>query len=75
MSPETRCFPMSDGMPMIFNGMPCGTMIRSNFTGMVLIRLRYGWVNLNNSVFRTDDELDFAEWTLTHIPSTWRHDE
>jgi len=47
---------------------PHGTMIRSNFTGMVLVKLRYGWVNLNNSVTRLDEELDMSEWTVTHRP-------
>lgn len=47
---------------------PVGTMIRSNFTGMVLVRLRYYWVNLNDSVRRVPTDLDYSEWTLTHRP-------
>lgn len=49
---------------------PYGTMIRSNFTGMILVKLRYGWVNLNNSVNRASYELRPDEWTLVHNPAT-----
>jgi hypothetical protein len=47
---------------------PHGTLMRSNYTGMVLVKLRYFWVNLNDSVRRYDAELDFSEWTVTHRP-------
>jgi len=48
---------------------PYGTMIRSNYTGMVLVRLRYVWVNLNDSVQRHPGELNMSEWTVTHRPA------
>jgi hypothetical protein len=48
---------------------PHGTMIRSNYSGMVLVKLRYVWVNLNNSVEWRDEDLDFTEWTLVHRPT------
>lgn len=54
--------------PVIKHNEPAGTMIQSKYTGMVLVRLRYFWVNLNDSVRRYDDILDFSEWILVHRP-------